>query len=393
MQEVLASARHGGIEYPVRGSCEPRFERVLERFTAHFTAGEELGACVSVMHAGKPVVDLWGGFADRACRKPWQRDTLVNMMSVSKIASAVCIHLLIERGVLDLDAPVARYWPEFAQAGKERLPLRYVLDHRSGLAMITERKAGAITDWNWMTEALARQAPVWPPGEVAAYHGLTQGFLLGEVIRRVTGRTLGTFFRGEVAEPLALDYQIGLRPEEEARCAEFIADALIKAFRTAHLPDPLGPGPLVWAQLAEDEDFNSPGWHRAEIPSANGHGTARAVARLYAALVNGGELDGVRILQPESVQRMTAEQHHLTEVIRGRAYHQASGVLLNTPPYVDMGPNPRAFGHHGAGGSIGMGDPDARVAFAYGTSRMHADNSSNGPRAGGLIKAMFASLG
>lgn len=391
MKEINTSARHGGIEYPIHGFCEPRFAAVLERFTANFSEGEEVGACVAVLHQGRPVVDLWGGFADRACRNAWQRDTLVNMMSVSKVASAVCIHMLIERGVLQLDAPVARYWPEFAQAGKERLPLRYVLDHRSGLAMVTERKAGAITDWKWMTEALARQAPAWPPGEVAAYHGLTQGFLLGEIIRRVTGRTLGTFFRGEVAGPLALDYQIGLRPEEEARCAEFIPDALIKGFRTAHLPDPLGPGPLVWAQLADDEDFNSPGWRRAEIPSANGHGSARAVARLYAALVNGGELDGVQIMRPESVARMTAEQHNLVEVIRGRAYHQASGVLLNTPPYVDMGPNARAFGHHGAGGAIGLGDPDARIAFGYGTNRMHAD-PTNGPRAGGLIKATFASL-
>jgi len=391
MREIKTTARHGRIDYPIQGLCEERFQSVLERFAANFAEGQETGAGVAVMHNGLPVVDLWGGFADKSCSRPWQRDTLVNMMSVSKVASAVCTHMLIERGALDLDAPVARYWPEFAQAGKEKLPLRYVLDHRSGLAIVTERKAGAITDWNWMTQALARQAPVWKPGEVAAYHGLTQGFLLGEIIRRVTGQTLGSFFRREVAEPLGLDYYIGLRPEEEARCAEFIPDALIKGFRTSHLPDPLNPGALVWAQLADDEDFNTPGWRRAEIPSANGHGTARAVARLYAALVNGGELDGVRLMRRETVQGMTAEQHNLTEVLRGRAYHQASGVLLNTPPYVYMGPNARAFGHHGSGGAIGFGDPDARIAFGYGMNRMHAD-PTNGPRAGGLIKATFECL-
>jgi CubicO group peptidase (beta-lactamase class C family) len=207
----------------------------------------------------------------------------------------------------------------------------------------------------------------------------------------VTGRTLGNFFRREVAAPLNLDYQIGLRPAEEARCADFISDALIKGFRFSGAPDMKNPGPLVWAQLADDEDFNSEGWRRAEIPSANGHGTARSVARLYAALVNGGELDGVRIMSREAVKRMTTEQHNLAEVIRGRAYHQASGVLLNTPPFVYMGPNPRAFGHHGSGGAIGIGDPDAGVAFGYGMNRMHAD-PTNGPRAGGLIKATFESL-
>ena len=388
MMDVKTTARHGGIEYPIQGQFDDRFRPVLERFVANFSEGLETGAAASVMEQGRVVVDLWGGFADRNCRRPWERDTIVNMMSVSKVASAVCIHMLIARGLLDPDEPVARYWPEFAQAGKEKLPLRYVLDHRSGLAIVTQRKAGAITDWTWMTQALARQAPVWPPGEVAAYHGLTQGFMLGEVLRQATGQSLGRFFRKQVAEPLGLDYHIGLEPTEEARCAEFIPDALIKGFRTANRPDPLPQEAYVWAQLADDEDFNTPGWRRAEIPSANGHGTARAVARLYAALVNGGELDGVRLMSAATVKRMTAEQHNLTEVLRGRAYHQAAGVLLNTPPYVDMGPNPRAFGHHGSGGAIGLGDPDAGIAFAYGMNRMHAD-PTNGPRAGGLITATF----
>jgi CubicO group peptidase (beta-lactamase class C family) len=391
MKPVTTIASYGDVQYPIRGEYDPRFQEVLDRFVANFAEGSETGASVAVMLNGRPVVDLWGGFADRQNAKPWEKDTIVNMMSVSKVASAVCTHMLIERGKLDPEAPVAKYWPEFAQAGKEKLPLKYVLDHRSGLALVTEPKPGGITDWKWMTEALARQAPVWPYGEVAAYHGLTQGFMLGEVIRRVAGKTLGTMFREEVAGPLKLDYQIGLKPEEEARCAEFLPDALIKGFRFKGPVDMKNPGPLVWAQLADDEDFNTPGWRRAEIPSANGHGTARAVARLYATLANGGELDGVRILKPESVKRMTTEQHNLAEVIRGRAYHQASGVLLNTPPFVYMGPNPRAFGHHGSGGAIGIADPDAGIAFGYGMNRMHAD-PTNGPRGGGLIKATFDSL-
>jgi CubicO group peptidase (beta-lactamase class C family) len=391
MQPVNTSAEHQGARYPISGYCDPRFNKVLERFAANFAEGAEDGACVSVTLDGKPVVDLWGGFADRAHTKPWQRDTIVNMMSVSKAASAVCMHMLIDRGLIDMEAPVAKYWPEFAQAGKEKLPVKYVLDHRSGLALVPEVKYGAIADWKWMTEALARQAPIWPYGEVAAYHGLTQGFILGEIVRRVSGKSLGTMFREEVAKPLGLDYHIGLKPDEEARVAEYIPDALINGFRVKEPVDPKNLNPYVWAQLAADEDFNTKEWHRAEIPSANGHGTARAIARLYAMLVNGGELDGVRIMSAAAVKRMTTEQHNLTEVLRGRAYHQASGVLLNTPPYVYMGPNPHAFGHHGAGGSIGIGDPDAKVGFGYGTNRMHAD-PTNGPRGGGLIKATFESL-
>src|SRR3954465_8488616 len=151
MQSVNLSAEHQGVRYPISGFCDPRFDKVLERFVANFAEGAEDGACVAVSVNGKPAVDLWGGFADRAHSKPWQRDNIVNMMSVSKVASAVCIHRLIDRGLLDMDAPVAKYWPEFAQAGKEKLPLKYVLDHRSGLALVTEPKPGAITDWKWMT--------------------------------------------------------------------------------------------------------------------------------------------------------------------------------------------------------------------------------------------------
>ncbi len=362
---------------------------VVERFAAHFAEGAEVGASVAVTIRGEPVVDLWGGYSDRAHARPWQRDTIVNMMSVSKIASALCIHMLVERGLVDVEAPVAKYWPEFAQGGKEQLPLRYVLDHRAGLPGVTEKlPRGSFYNWRLMADALARQAPLWPPGEQCGYHGLTQGFILGEIVQRVTGSTLGTFFRREVAEPLGLDYRIGMEPEAHARCAEFIPNPVFLE-RTVKNPTPAGG--LSWTLLDGNEDFNSAAWRNSEIPSANGHGNARAVARFLSLLANNGALDGIRIASAESIDRMTTEQHHLVQVMIPQQYHMGLGVIINSPPYAFMGPNPRAFGHHGAGGAIGVVDREAGLAFAYGMNLMHAGTDS-GPRSAALISATYACL-
>jgi CubicO group peptidase (beta-lactamase class C family) len=389
MDQFRGSAEHGGRVYPIEGHCDPRFAKVRERFVANFAEGAEVGATVAVTWRGEPVVDLWGGFADRACLRPWQRDTIVNMMSVSKIASAVCIYMLVDRGLVDPAQPVARYWPEFGQGGKSALPLRYVLDHRAGLAAVTEKlPRGSFYNWRVMADALARQAPLWPPGEQCGYHGLTQGFVLGEVIRRVTGQTLGTFFRKQVAEPLGLDYRIGMEPEAHQRCAQFIPNETFLE-RTVRNPAPVGG--QSWTLLHENEDFNSADWRNCEVPSANGHGNARAVARFLSMLVAGGELDGVRIISRAAIDRMTTEQHHLVQIMMPQQYHMGSGVILNSPPYVFMGPNPRAFGHHGAGGAIGVGDLDSGIAFAYGMNLMHAGTDS-GPRSGGLIRATYECL-
>lgn len=381
----------GGVVYPISGYCAEGFSAVRQAFEENFALGEETGASVSVWFKGATVVDLWGGYADAALTRPWQRDTIVNLMSITKAMTATCVHALSSRGLVDLDAPVANYWPEFAAAGKQNLLVRHILDHTAGLPIIEPPlPRGAIFDWAAMTKVLAAMEPIWRPGTTAAYHIRTQGFLLGEIVRRVTGGSIGAFFRQEIADPLGIDFHIGLPASEDGRCAEFIPARTGTIFDSAALvPDSL----LARAglQLPDPLDYNGADWRRAEIPSSNGHGNARAVMRFYAMLVNGGGLDGISILPPEAIEIATAERHNMTERVMGRTYHQTLGFLRNSPPIVPMGPNAEAFGHHGVGGSLGMADPVAGLSFAYAMNRMHA-RLDNGPRAGRLLGALYACL-
>jgi CubicO group peptidase (beta-lactamase class C family) len=340
-------------------------------------------------------VDLWGGWRDGARQREWQKDTLVCMMSVSKGITGMAFNLLVDRGLVDVNAPVARYWKEFAQNGKESLPVRFLLDHRAGLPIVADPMwPGAIFDHHATCEALAKQAPLWEPGTVAAYHIHTQGFLLGEIIRRVTGKTVGQFIRDEIALPLEADFILGSMSEhDQARVAEVMPNMEARLFAAkevekdtlrskAFVQNPAEPWPVT---------LNSRIWRESEIASGNGHGNARGVARIYGAFARGGELDGVRLTSPASVEAMITEQHNITEVMQERPYHQALGILLNTPEAVYMGPNPRAFGHHGIGGSLGFADPDARIGFSYAVNRMHAVGT-NGPRAARLINALYKCL-
>jgi CubicO group peptidase (beta-lactamase class C family) len=380
---------------PVNGMLEPGFEAVLEAFQENYRSEDEIGSAVSVVIDGRTVVDLWGGWRDGARQREWQKDTLVCMMSVSKGITGMAFNLLVDRGLVDINAPVARYWKEFAQNGKESLPVRYLLDHRAGLPIVADPMwPGAIFDHHATCDALARQAPLWEPGTVAAYHIHTQGFLLGEIIRRVTGQTVGQFIREEIALPLDADFILGSMSEhDQARVAEVMPNMEARLFAAkevekdtlrskAFVQNPAEPWPVT---------LNSRIWRVSEIASGNGHGNARGVARIYGAFARGGELDGVRLTAPASVEAMITEQHNITEVMQERPYHQALGVLLNTPEAVYMGPNPRAFGHHGIGGSIGFGDPDTRIGFSYAANRMHAVGT-NGPRAARLIDALYQCL-
>ena len=383
--------RKGDKEFGIHGECAPGFEAVRDAFETNFLEEDEVGASASVVVDGRTVVDLWGGWRDAACTLPWERDTIVCMMSVAKAVSATCLHMLVDRGQVALDAPVARYWPAFAQNGKQEVLVRHVLDHRAGLPILTEKLHPlAMFDHALMVGALERQAPLWKPGTQAGYHVHNQGFLIDEILRRVDGRPLPQFLREEVTGPLGIDYQFGLSEADQARCAEFL-QAIGGTIFAARNGDPDKILSRAWDQLPDPLDLNSRQWREATITSASGHGNARAVARLYGALARGGELDGVRLMSPATLEQAITVQHNMVEVMMDRPYHQALGFLRSSPPIVWMGPGQNAFGHHGVGGSIGLGDPDARLGFAYAMNRMHA-RIDNGPRAGRLIQAVYRCL-
>ena len=357
-----------GNAQAVHGRCEPRFEGLRSALGEVLASGTEVGAALAVCVDKQLVVDLWGGHADAARTRPWTRDTIVNLFSVGKAITAICAHRLVEAGLLDLDAPVARYWPEFAQAGKDHLLVRHLLTHQAGLPAIAQSlPPGAWAEWDTMTAALATQAPWWEPGRGHGYHVNTQGFLIGEVVRRVAGQSIGTYLRESLADPASIDFHIGLGPEHDERCADFLPPA--------PPPSPgreeLGRLALMRlhayrnpANLSGMGIVNTRAWRAAEVPSTNGHGNARAVARLYSALAGDGSLDGVHVLAPETMARAITEQVNGPDIVLERPTRYGLGFQL-TMPERRLGPSPRAFGHFGAGGSLGFADPDARVAIGY----------------------------
>ena len=361
----------------VHGFCAPGFERVRAALGEILVAGSEVGAALAVYIEGEAVVDLWAGHTDVARTRTWDRDTIVNLYSVGKAITAVCALRLVEARSIDLDAPVARYWPEFAQAGKGRIPVRYLLTHQAGLPAIARPlPSGAWSDWGAMTAALAAQAPWWEPGAGHGYHVNTQGFLIGEVVRRVTGRTLGAYLRESFAGPAGIDFFIGVGPELDGRCAELVPrpttaeDAELQRQLSVD-PRTLSGVPLMRLnayrnppELSGTGVVNTRAWRAAEVPSTNGHGHARAVARLYSALAGDGALDGVHVLSPETVARATECAVEGDDLVLQRPTRFGLGFQLPMPER-PLGPSPRAFGHFGAGGSLGFADPDAHVAFGY----------------------------
>ena len=382
----------------IQGQIDPRFARVKDVFAENFATKGEVGAAMAITLDNRPVADLWAGFADRAKTKPWTRDTIVNVWSTTKGPAAMCLHRLAEQGRLDLDSPVARYWPEFAQAGKDKVPVSYLLNHKAGLPAIKQTiPAQTLYDWNAMTSALAAHEPWWEPGTRHGYHAYTYGYLLGEVLRRITGKSLGTYLREEIAQPLNLDFHIGLDARDDGRVAQMIgadpapageANLFSEAFKNPEsvsfkaLSNPLS--------LMQVKTINTREWRGAEIAAANGHGSARSLARLYGALACGGEADGVRVLSADSIRRCYTEQSRGPDAVLLRETRFGLGFMLPLPGMAHDR-NPRNFGHPGAGGSIAYADPDTRIGFAYVMNKMRNDLMLDS-RAAALIQAMYASL-
>ncbi|MEU5883412.1 serine hydrolase domain-containing protein [Spirillospora sp. NPDC047279] len=377
----------------IEGTCDSRFAAVREAFAANFAERGERGAAVTVVVDGRTVADLWGGEA--AAGRPWSSpDTLVNVFSVGKGLTGLLAARLAGQGRLDVDAPVVRYWPEFGAGGKEEVTVRHLLSHQAGLPSLRRRlPPGAMLDWPAMTSALAGQEPWWRPGKGHGYHVNTFGFLVGEVMRRVTGRTVGELLRDEIAGPLGADVHIGLPAAEHHRVADFAwQEPPSEEDRAGDLPDDRLMEYNAYfnpAGMSGMGVINSAAWRTAEIPSTNAHGTARGVARVYGALAAGGAADGVRLVDADALAAAVTEQASGEDLVLRRRTRFGLGFQL-TQPERPLGPNPRAFGHFGAGGSLGFCDPDTGLAFGYVMNEMGPRWQN--PRNKALVEAVYASL-
>jgi CubicO group peptidase (beta-lactamase class C family) len=351
----------------IEGEFQERFGGVAEALARNLDAGADLGASVAVVLDGEPVVDIWGGYTDPAGAVKWERDTIVNVFSTTKTMTALCALILADRGELDLHAPVARYWPEFAQAGKERVEVRQLLGHTSGLSGWEQSlEVQELADWDRCTSLLAAQAPWWEPGTQSGYHAITQGYLIGEVIRRISGVSVGRFFSETVAGPLGADFAIGLPPEADARVAPLIPPPPAD-LREAGFPE-LGvrtlTNPPVTGEVTAEQ-----WWRRAEIPAANGHGNARSVAAVQSVIACAGEARGTRLLSEQGVEAIFQEQSDGRDLVLNvpLRFGMGFGLASQTMP---MGPRSCAWG--GYGGSLVFNDLDARVTVAYVMNRMEA---------------------
>ncbi|MFE2989187.1 serine hydrolase domain-containing protein [Streptomyces sp. NPDC059262] len=382
----------------IQGHCDARFDAVRAAFEENFDEREELGAAVTVLVDGAPVVDLWGGWADAARTRAWERDTVVNVWSTTKGPTALCAHILIDRGLLDPDAPVATYWPEFAAAGKEGVLVRHLLSHRAGLAGLREpHSLEQLFDWELTTSRLAAQEPWWEPGSVSGYHALTYGFLVGEVVRRVSGLLPSTFLEREVTGPLGIDFTIGLPDKESGRAGELVHPRAQATSEQAAIFAQLAPAALaaLTNPIAGASEANTSAWRAAEIPAANGHGTARAVAALYAIVAGKGRLGDRQILSPEGAERIREGQGSCRDLVLGAGFTHETELGLGlwlSGPNGSYGPNPRAVGHDGFGGSFGSADPESGVAMGYVMNRM-GPHIADDPRKMALISAVYDALG
>ena len=372
----------------IHGHADPRFAGVRDAFAANFARGEDVGASVAVTLGGELVVDLWGGHADAAKTRSWQRDTIVNVYSTTKTMTALCALLLADRGELDLAQKVAHYWPEFAANGKADITVAQLLAHSAGLSGFAEPVAAAdLYDWGKATALLAAQAPFWAPGTAIGYHAITQGYLVGEVVRRVTGKSLGTFFRDEIAGPLGADFHIGLAASEDDRVAELLPPppgGSIADITSRPLTVNMATNPPI-----NPRDTRTRAWRAAEIPAANGHGNARSVALVQALLANGGVVGGKRLLSEAGARRALEPQIKGEDMVLGGPAHFGLGFGLNGGA-VPL-PHDECCYWGGYGGSIIIIDMKTRSTIAFMMNKM-ASTTVGDMRGYGLAMATWQAL-
>lgn len=371
------------VPLELAGDCSPEFHPVRDRFWRNFKAGREVGAALSIRVAGEVAVDLWAGWTDGRKEQPWQQDTLATIYSCTKGLAALCVLRLVDEGKLSLDMPVAEYWPAFAQHGKQGVTLRHILAHRAGLPAIRRAlPAAAVQDATIIEQYLEQTRPWWEPGSTHGYHALTMGWLLGRVVREVSGKTLGTYFADEIARPLGLDVHIGLPLAEAGRLS---SPAIGTAMLTPHadvgrlalgvLRDGLGAMTIrAFANprhLGMHAATSSTAWHQSEHPAANGMATAHDLARLYGLLAGGGSDGDYRLLSPDTLPLCWEEQSVGPDRVLKRDTRFSNGFMMGQPgPLTSYGPGARSFGHNGLGGTLTIADPDHQVGFAYVTNRL-----------------------
>ncbi len=374
----------------VQGQCQPRFEALRQLFAANIASGADLGASLAVTLDGEFVVDLWGGWADEARTRPWTADTVTNVWSTTKMMTSLTALLLVDRGELDLDAPVARYWPEFGAAGKSGIQLRHLMSYNSGVSGWEQPVTMAdLCDREKTTALLAAQAPWWQPGSGSGYHALNYGHLVGEVVRRITGQSLGAFFSQQIAQPLGADFHIGLPASEFGRVSNVVPppplpfdfsalDPASVMFKT--LSNPLPDASASWTD----------GWRQAEIGAANGQGNARSAARIQSVLAGGGEVDGIRLLSQRTIDRIFEVQSHGVDLVLGVPIKMGVGYGLPIAelPYI---PDGKVCFWGGWGGSLVIVDCDRRMTFSYVMNKM-APGVMGGENVAGLAACAYAAL-
>lgn len=368
---------------PIEGRVAPGFEPVADAFAANFEridACREIGASLAVFRRGECVVDLWGGHTDRAGTRPWTQDTIVNLGSTTKAAAAFCIALLVDRGRLDYDDPVARHWPEFAALGKGEATVAHILSHQTGLpGFDAPTTIDDLFDHELCAARLAAQAPLWQPGTANGYHAVTYGFLASELVRRVDGRTLGRFLADELAGPFGADFHIGLTLEQDARVAELVPPQVPADMSGVEM----NPATILalGSPAMDPNRANSRAWRAAELPALNGHGSAQGIAKLYAAM-----LDPAGPCSPATVKRMITIATDRNDLVLGFNPRWGMGVAHNQNGM--FGPHHATFGHSGWGGSFGCGDAASGIAIGYACNHMGPDLVGD-PRATALCYAAF----
>lgn len=371
---------------PIQGHCDPRFEPVRAAFETNFREHGDIGASVAITLNGEFVVDLWGGHTDEERTQSWQEDTLVNVWSSTKTMAAMSLLLLADRGEVDLHAPAAKYWPEFAANGKETIEVRHFLSHNAGLSGMDANVEGdALYDWEWMTSALAQQAPWWEPGTQSGYHALTQGHLIGEIVRRVTGHSIGTFFRNEIAEPTGADFHIGADSALDERICNLIPP------QAGPAPDPNSIAGRTFANPRVDAtEPRKRAWRAAEIPAANGQANARAIVRAQTAMANGGKAFGKTIMSEAGTKRIFEKQSEGMDLVLGVPLVFGMGYGLNSEA-TPISPNKNTCFWGGYGGSSVIVDQDANLCFSYVMNKMETGLLGD-PRGFGLAAAMYTSM-